>query len=157
MSLPPDLRVLCRRLTSTTPSQLPHATPAFVRHVLQCRDVLSAPQDIKAKGAAAEAAMLVHKLKSIVGNLIKGKTAAGRFTGVVLAKAVVDVGGWECLREAGPWVAGLLAILKVRRHSAPTYKDPSLMPTRKTTPLPSRSSPSSPSSGSTPSSTSSRP
>ncbi|KAH6687442.1 rRNA processing/ribosome biogenesis-domain-containing protein [Plectosphaerella plurivora] len=121
MSLPPDLRVLCRRLTSTPPSQLPHATPAFVRNVLQCRDVLSAPQDIKAKGNAAEAAMLVHKLKSIVGNLIKGKTSPGRFTGVVLAKAMVDVGGWECLREAGPWVAGLLSILK--KNDPPAVKE----------------------------------
>lgn len=117
MSFPPDLRVLCRRLTSTPPSQLPHSIPAFVRHVLQCRDVLSSPQDPKAKGTSAEVSMLVHKLKAIIGNLLKGKTSAGRFTGVALAKAVIDVGGWECLRETGPWVASLLAILKVRTAS----------------------------------------
>lgn len=57
--------------------------------------------------------MLVHKLKTIITTLLNGKSAAGRFTGVTLVKAVVDVGGWECLRESGPWVRSLLSILQV--------------------------------------------
>ncbi|CRK24990.1 hypothetical protein BN1708_014093 [Verticillium longisporum] len=112
MSLPPDLRVLCRRLTSTPPAQLPHSIPAFTGHVLRCRDVLSTPHDPKAKDGANEAYMLVHKLKTIITTLLNGKSAAGRFTGVTLVKAVVDVGGWECLRESGPWVRSLLSILQ---------------------------------------------
>ncbi|CRJ98691.1 hypothetical protein BN1708_009482 [Verticillium longisporum] len=112
MSLPPDLRVLCRRLTSTPPAQLPHSIPAFTGHVLRCRDVLSTPHDPKSKDGANEAYMLVHKLKTIITTLLNGKSAAGRFTGVTLVKAVVDVGGWECLRESGPWVRSLLSILQ---------------------------------------------
>lgn len=113
MSLPPDLRVLCRRLTSTPPSQLPYSLPAFINHVLRCKHVLSMSHDPKAKDASSEASMLVHKLKTIIKTLLNGKTAAGRFTGAALAKAVVDVGGWECLRESGPWVRGMLNILQV--------------------------------------------
>lgn len=117
MSLPPDLRVLCRRLTSTPAGQLPHSVPALVNHALRCRDVLSAPSDPKSKGGSSESAMLVHKLKTIITTHLKGKSSAGRFTGAVLVKAVVDVGGWECLRESAPWVQLLLSILQVRSDS----------------------------------------
>ncbi|KAM0324355.1 hypothetical protein ACHAQA_008136 [Verticillium albo-atrum] len=112
MSLPPDLRVLCRRLTSTPPAQLPHSIPAFIGHVVRCRDILSTPHDPKAKDGANEAYMLVHKLKTIITTLLNGKSSAGRFTGVTLVKAVIDVGGWECLRESGPWVRSLLSIIQ---------------------------------------------
>ncbi|KAL0932033.1 uncharacterized protein CTRU02_212985 [Colletotrichum truncatum] len=112
MSLPPDLRVLCRRLTSTPPAQLPHSIPAFINHVLRCKDVLSAPQDPKAKDNSSETALLVHKLRTIITTLLNGKSAMGRFTGATLVKAVVDVGGWECLKESGPWVRSLLAMVQ---------------------------------------------
>lgn len=149
MSLPPDLRVLCRRLTSTPTAQLPHAIPSLVSHVLRCKHVLSSSLDPKAKNSS-EAAVLVHKLKRIIKTLLDGKTAAGRFTGVVLAKAVVDVGGWECLRETGPWVASMLSIIQVRPLPPRAFHDQRLTDCRKTTRSPSRNSASSPSSGSTP-------
>ncbi|KAF6838732.1 hypothetical protein CPLU01_02265 [Colletotrichum plurivorum] len=113
MSLPPDLKVLCRRLTATPTVQLPHSIPALVNHVLRCKDVLSAPQDAKAKdGSAAEAATLVRNLKAILTTFLNGKSAIGRFIGATLIKAVIDVGGWECLKESRPWVNGLLSIIK---------------------------------------------
>ncbi|KAK2064197.1 hypothetical protein LY76DRAFT_114599 [Colletotrichum caudatum] len=112
MSLPPDLKVLCRRLTSTPPAQLPHSIPAFINHVLRCKDVLSAPQDPKSTSGSSEASTLVHKLRTIITTLLNGKSAMGRFTGATLVKAVIDVGGWECLKESGNWVRGLLAMLQ---------------------------------------------
>ncbi|KAK6209674.1 hypothetical protein QIS74_11258 [Colletotrichum tabaci] len=112
MSLPPDLKVLCRRLTSTPPAQLPHSIPAFINHVIRCKDVLSAPQDPKATSSSSEASTLVHKLRTIIMTLLNGKSAMGRFTGATLVKAVIDVGGWECLKESGNWVRGLLAMLQ---------------------------------------------
>ncbi|OLN83689.1 Pre-rRNA-processing protein rix1 [Colletotrichum chlorophyti] len=112
MSLPPDLKVLCRRLTSTPPAQLPHSIPAFINHILRCKDVLSAPHDAKANSSSSEASTLVHKLRTIITTLLNGKSAMGRFTGATLVKAVVDVGGWECLKESGNWVRGLLAMLQ---------------------------------------------
>ncbi|EXF77981.1 hypothetical protein CFIO01_04327 [Colletotrichum fioriniae PJ7] len=109
LSLPPDLKVLCRKLTSTPPAQLPHSIPAFINHVLRCKDVLSAPHDPK---ASSEVSSLVHKLRTIITTLLNGKSAMGRFTGATLVKAVVDVGGWECLKESGNWVRGLLGMLQ---------------------------------------------
>lgn len=60
--------------------------------------------------------MLVHKLKTHITTLLNGRTPASRFAGMALVKAVVDVGGWECLRTAEPWVRGLLSMLQVTPH-----------------------------------------
>lgn len=114
MSLPPDLRVLCRRLGSTAPDDLPRLCPILVNHVLRCGAVLSAPHEVKAKDTDSEVAVHVHKLKKQIHTLLTGRSNNGRFTAVVLIKALVDVGGWECLRLSQPWVQGLLSIIQVR-------------------------------------------
>lgn len=116
---PPDLRVLCRKLTTTPVDQLPHQLPALTHNVLRCKHVLAAQHDAKAKEDASTSA-LVHKLKKSITTLLEGRSREGRFVAVVLIKAVVDVGGWEVLRTAGPWVNGLLSIVQVRKYS--TYK-----------------------------------
>lgn len=109
----PDLRVLCRRLTSTPIDNLPRLCPVLVSHVLRCGGPLSAPQDTKGKDKSSEAPVLVHKLRTHITSLLTGKSPAGRFAAVCLIKAVVDVGGWESLRVAGPWIRGLIALLQV--------------------------------------------
>jgi pre-rRNA-processing protein RIX1 len=108
-----DLRVLCRKLASLSPSQLPRSLPSLVTHVLRSQDALSAPQDAKPKGDASESAMLVYKLKTSITTLLNGRTREARFVAISLIKAAVDVGGWETLRAAGPWVQGLLSIVQV--------------------------------------------
>lgn len=112
-SLPPDLRVLCRKLTSIPQTQLPHALPSLINHVLHCKEPLSAPQDQKIKDGASESSQLVHKLKTNITTLLKGRSREARFAAIGLVKAVVDVGGWEALRGSGPWVQGLLPIIEV--------------------------------------------
>lgn len=112
-TLPPDLRVLCRKLSSIPPAQLPHALPALTRHVARCGHVLSTPQEPKQKDDASQASLLVHKLKATITALLTGRSPDARFAAVGLVKAVVDVGGWETLRGTAPWVRGLLAILQV--------------------------------------------
>lgn len=111
-SCPPDLRVLCRKLTSTPPELLPQQLPALTHNVLRCKDVLSAQHDVKAKEDASISA-LVHKLKRSITTLLDGRNREGRFVAVVLIKAIVDVGGWEILRTVGPWVNGLLSVVQV--------------------------------------------
>lgn len=111
--LPPDLRVLSRKLTSIPPAQLPHSLPSLVNHVLRCREPLSAPQDQKLKDNAPESALLVHKLKTSITTLLNGRSREARFAAIGLVKAVVDVGGWEVLRGSEPWVRGLLSIVQV--------------------------------------------
>lgn len=114
--LPPDLRVLCRKLTSVPPAQLPHCLPSLINHVLRCKHPLSTPVDPKAKGEAAESAMLVNKLKTGITTLLNSRTREARFAAVALVKAAVDVGGWEVLKDVRPWVQGLLSIVQVGQH-----------------------------------------
>ncbi|KAJ6446660.1 short-chain dehydrogenase [Purpureocillium lavendulum] len=132
---PPDLRVLCRKLTSIPPAQLPHALPALTRHVVRCKDALAAApheqqqQQQKSKDDAASAqsaAALVHKLKASITTLLNGRSREARFAAVGLVKAVVDVGGWEMLRASEPWARGLLSIIQVRRDT--TSEPPSVPP-----------------------------
>ncbi|KAL7950887.1 rRNA processing/ribosome biogenesis domain-containing protein [Trichoderma barbatum] len=107
-----DLRVLTRKLTSIPPAQLPHSLPSLIRHVLRCRDALSAPQDPKLKGDASQTSMLVHKLKTSITTHLNGRSREGRFAAIGLIKAAVDVGGWETLRGSEAWVRGLLSIVQ---------------------------------------------
>ncbi|KAK2072229.1 hypothetical protein P8C59_006600 [Phyllachora maydis] len=118
MSLPPELRVLCRKLASSNPEDLPRLCPTLVAYVLRCAWPLSAPLEARAKDRAkakegsSEASTLVHKLRTQIHSLLHGRVPSGRFAAIVLVKALVDVGGWECLRASGPWVQALLAVLK---------------------------------------------
>ncbi|CAI4218337.1 unnamed protein product [Parascedosporium putredinis] len=66
----------------------------------------------KLRDNASETAVLVHKLKTALKTLLNDRDHRRRFTGVVLVKAVVDVGGWETLRSSEPWVRGLIAVLQ---------------------------------------------
>ncbi len=115
MALPPDLGAVCRILTATAAADLPGLCPVLVNHVLRCGGPLSVSveQKGKEKTGSNEAAVLVHKLKTTINTLLNGRSPQGRFAGVVLAKAVIDVGGWECLRTSEPWVRGCLSVLQV--------------------------------------------
>ncbi|KAB8299935.1 hypothetical protein EYC80_000177 [Monilinia laxa] len=111
MSLPPELRILCLRLTSTPPKDLPNLTPTLVQYVLQCQIPLSNPSVNSGKADASQSAVLVHKLKTQLTTLLNCKNTEGRFAAIVLIKVVIEVGGWEILRDAGFWVRGMLSVL----------------------------------------------
>ncbi|CAJ2506405.1 Uu.00g005350.m01.CDS01 [Anthostomella pinea] len=125
VTLPPELRSICRRLTSTKVEQLPSLLPRLLKDVFRCQEPLSRPQESKAAEGASEAAQLVNKLKTQITTLLEGRTVQGHFVGVVLVKAVIESGGWECLRASERWVRGILSILQ-RKDPAPT-KDLCLM------------------------------
>ncbi|KAK4123936.1 hypothetical protein N657DRAFT_572649 [Parathielavia appendiculata] len=112
MAAPPELRVLCRRLEATPVDDLPRICPLLVSHVLRCGTALSVPQDAKAKDKLSETSMLVHKLRTRINTLLAGKNPSGRFAAVCLIKAVVDVGGWECLRAAESWLRNMIGVLQ---------------------------------------------
>jgi hypothetical protein len=113
MSLPPELRVLCFQLSSTPATDLPRLTPILLRHVLRCQIPLSSSAGNGAKADASASSVLIHKLKTQLSTLLNGKSPEGRFTAVVLIKAVVEVGGWEILQGAESWVRGLLSLFGV--------------------------------------------
>lgn len=132
VALPAELRSLCRRLASSKPDALLGVLPSLLDDVLRCEVPLSRPHESKGADLTAEASALVHKLKTQVTTLLQGRSAAGRFAGVALAKAVVEAGGWECLQTSEPWVRGLLSILQVSLGREPTchYCAPSTRLTR---------------------------
>ncbi|KAH7252423.1 rRNA processing/ribosome biogenesis-domain-containing protein [Fusarium tricinctum] len=109
-SLPPDLRVLSRKLVSIPPTQLPHALPSLINHVLHCKEALSEPSG-KVNSSSSEAAQLVHKIKTSITTHLNGRSREARFAAVALIKTVVDVGGWEALRSCQPWVTGLMSVV----------------------------------------------
>ncbi|KAI2630987.1 hypothetical protein GGR54DRAFT_180319 [Hypoxylon sp. NC1633] len=111
-ALPPELRSLCRRLTSTKVEQLPVLLPSLLKDLLRCQEPLSRPQEAKTSESSSESVVLVHKLKTQISTLLNSRITQGRLVGVALVKAVVETGGWECLRTSEPWVRGLLSILQ---------------------------------------------
>ena len=118
MSLPPELRALCFKLSTTPASELLRQTPSLLRLVLRCQSPLSDSSlaGTSSKSDASASSVLVHKLKIQLTTLLNGKSSEGRFTAVVLIKAVVETGGWEVLRGSESWVRGLLSVLAVRNH-----------------------------------------
>ncbi|KAF4580956.1 Pre-rRNA-processing protein rix1 [Ophiocordyceps camponoti-floridani] len=115
MSSPPDLEILCKKLSSTPPAQLPRSLPALTNHVSRCGPALSTtPSDQKKPkdDDGSRTAVLVHRLKTTITTLLTGRSPEARFAAVGVVKAVVDVGGWETLRGAEPWVRGLLSIVQ---------------------------------------------
>lgn len=114
MSLPPELQVLCRRLASTNAADLPSLCPSLVGLIQRCEKVLSLPVDQKPKDGASAHSVLVYKLKTQITTLLNnGRSQSGRFAAAILIKAVVEAGGYECLRTSEPWVRGLLTIVQV--------------------------------------------
>ncbi|KAI3343595.1 rRNA processing/ribosome biogenesis-domain-containing protein [Ustulina deusta] len=107
VTLPPELRSICRRLTSTKIEQLPPLLPILLKDVGRCQEPLSRPLE-----PSSEASGLVLKLKTQMTSLLNGRTCQGRFVGAALVKAVVESGGWECLRISGPWVNGLISAIQ---------------------------------------------
>ncbi|KAI1752951.1 rRNA processing/ribosome biogenesis-domain-containing protein [Xylaria castorea] len=112
VSLPPELRSICRRLTSNKTEHLPPLLPALLKDVGRCRETLSRPLEPKTSEGSPEAAVLVHSLKTQINTLLNGRTSQGRFVGAALVKAVVENGGWECLRTSESWVRGLISIIQ---------------------------------------------
>jgi pre-rRNA-processing protein RIX1 len=124
VALPPDLRSLCRKLTSTKPEHLPNLLPVLLKDVHRCQGPLSAPQESKSGANSSEAAVLVHKLRTQITALLNGRSVQGRFAATALVKAVIEVGGWECLRMSEPWIQGLLSILQVSWTKRSAVRNP---------------------------------
>lgn len=121
VSLPPELRSICRRLTTAKTEQLPSLLPSLLKDLQRCQRPLSEPQDAKTTSSSSEAAVLVHKLRTHIGTLLNGRSLEGRFTAVALIKTYIEVGGWETLRVSEPWVRGLVSILQVSPEQSCHY------------------------------------
>ena len=113
------LRALSFRISSTTTAQLPQHVPAIAASLSNCRTLLSSTQTSSAKNSS-EASVAVHKFRTLLSTLLQDRTIQGRWSAIVLIKATIEVGGWETLQKALPWVRGLLGILT--KPDPPTSK-----------------------------------
>ncbi|RMZ70869.1 hypothetical protein GMOD_00008524 [Pyrenophora seminiperda CCB06] len=105
------LRALSFRISSTPTSQLPQHVPAIALSLANCRTLLSSPHASGTKATSSEASVAVHKFRTLLSTLLQDRTTQGRWSAIVLIKAVIEVGGWETLQKSLPWVRGLLALL----------------------------------------------
>lgn len=112
-----SLRAVTHRLTTTPVKELPQIAPHLATSLGDCGQILSSPQSQKSAKGSSEASLLVHKLKIRISSLLQDQSVEGRWTGVILVKAAVEVGQWELLRSCEPWVRSLMSILNVSRKS----------------------------------------
>ncbi|PYI09988.1 hypothetical protein BO78DRAFT_467468 [Aspergillus sclerotiicarbonarius CBS 121057] len=105
-----SLHAVNHRLTNVPVKHLPHFASSIAASISNCGELLSTPQSQKAK-ADSDNAVQVHKLMTRLGSLLQDRTYEGRWTAVVLVKALVEAGQWEILRGCEPFVRGLISIL----------------------------------------------
>lgn len=108
-----SLHAVNHRLTNIPVKQLPPIASCLATSLSNCGELLSAPQNQKSK-SESDNAVQVHKLMTRLASLLQDRSPEGRWTAVVLVKAVVEAGQWEILRGCEPLVRGLIAILAVR-------------------------------------------
>ncbi|KAE8405876.1 rRNA processing/ribosome biogenesis-domain-containing protein [Aspergillus pseudonomiae] len=110
VSMSMSLHAVNHRLTNIPVKQLPPLASCLATSLSNCGELLSAPQNQKSK-SESDNAVQVHKLMTRLASLLQDRSPEGRWTAVVLVKAVVEAGQWEILRGCEPLVRGLIAIL----------------------------------------------
>ena len=110
-----SLRIITNRLTTTPVDELPYVA-AFLASALSDCSELGAQSESQKKTTENNDGLQINKLKARLTSLLQDRTFEGRWTAVMLIKALLEAGRWEILRDCGPWVRGLLAILSVRNN-----------------------------------------
>ena len=101
------LRSVTLRLSSTPAWQLPHVAPVLAGRISESGWLLS----VQSSELSADAGVLVHKLKTQTSTLLQDKSSQARWTGVVLAKAIIEAGGYQVLQDVGPWMRSMITLL----------------------------------------------
>lgn len=107
------LRVITQRLAATPSCQLPHIVPQLANLVTLCRQKFSTSSSSNQSGSGSEDVVLTHKYKTQLSTLLQDRNSQARYAALVLIKATIETGGWNILREAAPWVRGLMGIIGV--------------------------------------------
>lgn len=113
-SMSMSLHAVNHRLTNIPVKQLPPLASCLAASLSNCGELLASPQTQKAAKSDSDNGVQVHKLMTRLTSLLQDRTPEGRWTAVVLVKAVIEAGQWEVLRACEPFVRGLMAILTVR-------------------------------------------
>jgi pre-rRNA-processing protein RIX1 len=107
MAPPSTIRAVTHRLTTTPVNELPQLASFLAASLSECGDLLGASSSTKtSKSSNPEShnAVQLHKLKTRLTSLLLDRSVEGRWTAVVLIKAVIEVGQMEVLRESEAWV-----------------------------------------------------
>ncbi|KIW51642.1 hypothetical protein PV05_10344 [Exophiala xenobiotica] len=100
------LRAISNRLIVTPIDELPRIAGFLATQLANC-PLNEHFTNTKGSNSSVSA----HKLKTRISSLLQDRSAAGRFTAVVLIKAVIDNGGENVLRASDSWARGLLNCL----------------------------------------------
>ena len=111
------LRPVTQKLNSVSVQDLPGLAHFLASSITNCTHILSSPNARTPYGSSDDA-LLVHKLRTRISSLLQDRTPQGRWTAIILVKAVVEAGGWEILKDCEPWARNLLSILGVLSSSS---------------------------------------
>lgn len=99
------LRAVANRLTSTPIEDLPHQIGYLATSITSCQGLL------QNASSNSDHATLLHKFKTRISALLQDRTPEGRFCGIVIAKAVIEIGGTTILVDSGNWVRAIVSCL----------------------------------------------
>ena len=108
-----SLRMVTQRLSSVSPTQLPHITAFLAGSITESREAFAKHDHGSSVRSEQDTNVIIHKLKAQLSALLQGKGPHARFSALILIKATVEVGGWSVLQGAAPWVRGMISILGV--------------------------------------------
>ena len=111
--MPPisPLRPITQKLNTLPVEELPQYAHFLASSITNCTAVLSASKSHTTAAGGNEDAILVLKFRTRISSLLQDRASQGRWTAVVLVKAVVEAGGWEVLKDCEPWARALVAII----------------------------------------------
>ncbi|OQO04521.1 hypothetical protein B0A48_09443 [Cryoendolithus antarcticus] len=104
------LKQISYRIASTPVERLPQIIPNLAGLLWNCRDLLGATSASTKRGS--DDGMLIYRLNVQLTTLLQDRTVQGRWSAVVLTKAIIEAGGLETLSKSNGWVKSLLGILK---------------------------------------------
>jgi hypothetical protein len=110
------IRAVTHRLTTTPVNELPQLVPFLAASLSECGNILIAsPKGTASKSLVTEPGDVAqfHKLRTRLTSLLQDRSVEGRWTAVVLIKAILEAGHCEVLSESEAWVRGLLVMLTV--------------------------------------------
>ncbi|KAK6430644.1 hypothetical protein LTR95_013200, partial [Oleoguttula sp. CCFEE 5521] len=104
------LKQISYRIASTPVERLPQIVPNLAGLLRNCRDLLGSTSASTKQGS--DDGMLIHRLYVQLTTLLQDRTVQGRWSAVVLTKAIIEAGGLETLSKSNGWVKNLLGMLK---------------------------------------------
>ena len=107
------LRMVTQRLSNTQTTQLPHVAQFLAGSITESRKAFDVAHNESHKGPGINTSVLIHKLKTQLSALLQDRSPYARFAAPILIKATIEVGGWNVLHGVGPWVRGMIGILRV--------------------------------------------